>query len=65
VTAPVARLGGSNKMVSPQELADRLGVSRDTVYDEWRAWGLTGYRFGKHLRFREREVDAWIDKQAA
>jgi hypothetical protein len=35
------------------------------VYDQWRQWGLKGYKIGKHLRFREREIDQWIDGQAA
>ena len=57
--------GGSNKMLSVQDLAAMLAVPVDTVYDQWRQWGLKGYRIGKHLRFREREVDQWIEKQAA
>ncbi len=36
-----------------------------TVRDKWREWGLPAYRIGKHLRWRERDVYAWIDRQAA
>jgi excisionase family DNA binding protein len=57
--------GASSRMLSVRDVAEMLGVSPDTVYDEWRKWGLKGYRIGKHLRFREREVDQWIEKQAA
>jgi excisionase family DNA binding protein len=57
--------GGSNKLVTVQDVASMLAVSPDTVYDEWRKWGLKGYRIGKHLRFREREIEQWIEKQAA
>jgi excisionase family DNA binding protein len=57
--------GGSNRMLTVKDVAEILAVSPDTVYDEWRRWGLKGYRVGKHLRFREREVDQWIEKQAA
>ena len=65
MTAPTVRLGGSNKLISARELSERLGISRDSLYDNWRTWGLPGYYIGKHLRFREREVDAWLEKQAA
>lgn len=61
----VTRIGGSNKMISVKELAERLAISTDTIYDEWRSWGLPAYRIGKHLRFREREIEAWVDQQAA
>lgn len=59
------RLGGSNKMLTVREVAELLSVSPDTIYDKWREWDLTGYHIGKHLRFREREVEAWITAQAA
>jgi excisionase family DNA binding protein len=60
-----SRLGGSNKLVGAQELADRFGVPVATIYHEWRAWGLNGLKIGKHLRFRERDIEAWLDRQAA
>jgi excisionase family DNA binding protein len=58
-------LGGSNRMLSIRDLAELLGISERTVRDQWRTWGLTGYRIGRHLRFREREIHAWIDSQTA
>ena len=58
-------IGGSNRMLTVQEVAELLHISADTVYDEWRNWGLRGYRIGKHLRFREREVNDWVERQAA
>jgi excisionase family DNA binding protein len=60
-----ASSGGGSRMLSVRDVAEILGVSPDTVYDEWRKWGLKGYRIGKHLRFRERELEQWIEKQAA
>jgi excisionase family DNA binding protein len=65
VAAKSASSGASNRMISVRELAEMLAISPDTVYDEWRKWGLKGYRIGKHLRFREREIEQWIEKQAA
>jgi excisionase family DNA binding protein len=56
-TAPV---GGSNQLLSVEELAASLGVPKKTVYGCWRQWGLRGYRVGRHLRFRERHVEEWL-----
>ena len=59
------RIGGSNRMLSVVEVAETLGVSKYTVYDSWRSWGLGAHRVGKHLRFRERDLEAWIDAHKA
>ena len=56
-TAPV---GGSNRLLSVEELAAHLGVPKKTVYGCWRQWGLRGYRVGRYLRFRERHVEEWL-----
>lgn len=64
-TGKPSRPGASNSMISVRDVAEMLGISADTVYDEWRKWGLKGYRIGKHLRFKEREIEQWIEKQAA
>src|SRR5579863_7361345 len=56
-TAPV---GGSNRLLSVEELAAYLGVPKKTVYSCWRQWGLRGYRVGRYLRFRERHVEEWL-----
>jgi len=58
-------LGGSNRMLSARDVAAILAVPERTVRDKWREWGLPAYRIGKHLRWRERDVHAWIDRQAA
>jgi len=58
-------LGGSNRMLSARDVATILAVPERTVRDKWREWGLRAYRIGKHLRWRERDVYAWIDRQAA
>ena len=56
---------GSNRMLTVKQLAEMLAVSPNTVYDKWREWGLPGYKIGKHLRFREGEVLAWVDEHRA
>ena len=42
-----------------------LGVPERAVRERWRDWGLPAYRIGKHLRWKERDLLAWIDHQAA
>ena len=58
-------LGGSNRMLSAREVAAILSVPERTVRENWREWELPAYRIGKHLRWKEREVNAWIDRHAA
>ena len=58
-------LGGSNKMLSAREVAAILSVPERTIREKWRDWDLPAYRIGKHLRWKEREVYAWIDRHAA
>ena len=45
------------------ELAAYLGVPKKTVYGCWRQWGLRGYRVGRYLRFRERQVEEWLQSR--
>ncbi len=59
-TAPA---GGSNRLLSVEELAAYLGVPKKTVYGCWRQWGLRGYRVGRYLRFRERHVEEWLQSR--
>jgi excisionase family DNA binding protein len=59
------KLGGSNRLLSSRDVAAILAVPERTVRDKWREWGLPAYRIGKHLRWKERDVYAWIDRQAA
>lgn len=49
------------KLLSTQELAEYLGVPLNTLY-QWRTkgYGPAGRRIGKHIRYRESDVEAWI-----
>jgi excisionase family DNA binding protein len=60
---PAKRLGGSNKMISLRETAGRLDVPVSTLYKRWQEWGLRAYRIGRALKFRERDIEAWLDRQ--
>ncbi|TMR92116.1 helix-turn-helix transcriptional regulator [Nonomuraea basaltis] len=59
--APIA-----SSALSPGELAERLGVPVMTVY----AWNSRGggprfMRFGKHVRYKVADVEAWEDAHYA
>ncbi len=47
-----------------EALADELGVPVRTIYS-WRSKGRAprAAMFGKHLRFRRADVDAWCESQ--
>lgn len=57
--------GGSNQMLSVQQTAENLGLSSCTLYRQWRKWGLKGYRVGRQLKFREREIESWLESRVA
>jgi predicted DNA-binding transcriptional regulator AlpA len=53
-------------LFSPQDLADRYQVPIGTIY----RWNYLGkgprpIRVGKHCRYRQRDIEAWEDEQAA
>jgi excisionase family DNA binding protein len=58
-------LGGSNRMLSAEQVAEILGggISAKTVLAYRHAWGLKSVKIGKHVRFRERDLNAWMDKR--
>jgi excisionase family DNA binding protein len=58
-------LGGSNRLLSSRDVAAILAIPERTVRDKWKEWGLPAYRIGKHLRWKERDVYAWIERQSA
>ncbi|WP_160050888.1 helix-turn-helix domain-containing protein [Nocardiopsis sp. FR4] len=50
-----------NALMSVEDLANHLNVPKRTVYSEWRKWELPGFQVGKHLRFRERDIENWLE----
>ena len=58
--------GGSNRLLTAQETADRLRMNKEVLYRNWRKLGLKAYRpDGKKLLFRERDIEAFIESKAA
>jgi len=55
-----------DNLLSPAALAEYLDVPIATVY-RWRSRGdgPPGIRVGRHVRYRRRDVEAWLDSKAA
>ena len=49
------------RLMSPTDLAAYLGVPLQTVYG-WRCrgGGPRGHRIGKHVRYRQADVEEWL-----
>jgi excisionase family DNA binding protein len=47
----------------PQYVADYLGIPVQTIY-QWRTKGAgpRGIRVGRHLRYRQEDIDAWVEQ---
>ena len=61
MTKPV----GSERLMTLTELSELLGVPMSTLYVwRYRGEGPTGYRIGRHVRYRRSVVEAWIETQA-
>ena len=47
-------------LLTAQEVADRLGVSKDWVWAQARAGTIPHVRLGRYRRFRAEAIEAWI-----
>lgn len=66
VTHDPANLGGSNKLLPLADAASVLAIEPDKLRRHWKRWGVGGvYKVGRELRFRERDLNAWLAKRAA
>lgn len=51
---------------TPAQLAEYLGVPVQTLYDwRWKGVGPTPLKVGRHLRYRESDIKAWLDVRTA
>jgi len=48
------------RWLSVVEIADHLGINKDTVYDWLENKGMPGHKIGRLWRFQVDEVDAWV-----
>jgi excisionase family DNA binding protein len=49
-----------DRWLSVDEIAEYLGISRDTVYTWLNTRDLPGHRIGRLWKFKRDEVDAWV-----
>jgi excisionase family DNA binding protein len=55
----------ADRLLTARQVADLLGVSAETVLRWTRRGELPGFRLpGRALRFREDEVEAWLQERA-
>lgn len=52
------------RLVSKPMLASMLGVEERTI-KTWRSKGLPGHRVGKEVMYDVRDVERWIERNAA
>jgi excisionase family DNA binding protein len=55
----------SDSYLSVEQIAEYLGVSKDTVYTWITAKGMPGHRLGRLWKFKKEEVDAWVKSGGA
>ena len=49
-----------DRWLSVDEIAEHLGVSKDTVYAWLSAKGMPGHRVGRFWKFKKDEIDDWV-----
>lgn len=49
-----------DRWLSVDEMAEYLGVSKDTVYAWVTTKAMPGYKVGRFWKFKKSEVDAWV-----
>lgn len=54
----------TERLLSVDEVAAFLGVKRDTVYKLIDRNKLPALKVGRLWKFRQPEIDAWLDKQS-
>ena len=57
-------MDSTERLMSPADVSEMLGIPINTLY-RWRVRGEgpTGYRVGRHVRYRRSAVDAWLETQ--
>jgi excisionase family DNA binding protein len=49
-----------DRWLSVEEIAEHLGVSKDTVYSWVSSKGMPGHRVGRFWKFKKEEIDDWV-----
>lgn len=59
----MSRKNECSKLLTPDEVAARLGIARKTVIVWAREGRLPSIRVGRFVRFDPAEFDRWLDRQ--
>lgn len=58
-------LNMDDRWLSVDEIAEYLGVARDTVYTWATSKGMPGHKVGRFWKFKKDDVDAWVREGGA
>ena len=61
---PKDEISEERRLLSPEQLAEFVGVPLGTVY-QWhaRGGGPLRIRVGRHIRYRQSDVDRWLESR--
>jgi excisionase family DNA binding protein len=59
-----ARKGEEDSILTPDQLAALLGVTKGWVYEQAALKAIPYHKLGKYLRFRRSAIDKWVDSAA-
>jgi len=54
-----------DRWLSADDIAEYLGVSKDTVYAWVSSKGMPGFKVGRFWKFKKEEVDVWVREGGA
>jgi len=49
--------------LTPTEAAIEVGRAKQTVYQNWKSWNWTPFKYGSTLLFKQSELHIWLEKQ--
>ena len=55
----------NDRWLSVDEIAEYLGVARDTVYTWATSKGMPGHKVGRFWKFKKDDVDVWVREGGA
>lgn len=54
-----------DRWLSVDEIADYLGVAKDTIYTWVTSKGMPGHKVGRFWKFKKEDVDTWVREGGA
>jgi excisionase family DNA binding protein len=60
VRLSIMRAVMDDRWLSVEEIAEHLGVSKDTIYAWVSSKRMPGHRVGRFWKFKKAEVDEWV-----